>query len=312
VKHLPRPVITSSAFVAVYRRMPNGSDFTIFLQRGCSGLNFAFIGDVRNYHQPSDRMETLDLRSLQHHGDNALATARSLSTIEWNSLDAEEDAVFGDILGMFILVYPQSWALVLSLIPLVLIGFRGWKRWGDPVFRRQGMRSLLAILGGVSTLLALGMAIAFAFRTLTIAVPWDQYSVACFVAYWAVAITLSHAIASRFLTPISDEDIGHWCWFWFAMGGVIMAWLVPGASLYFLWPAMASGICGLLPMSAPIRNAAAVFAAGVVLIPTMMLLDTAIRALAPQVLLPLHGLALIPLYPLFVQRSPRARQRRAA
>ncbi|MFM2094808.1 MAG: hypothetical protein RIS70_1932, partial [Planctomycetota bacterium] len=224
VKHLPRPVITSSAFVAVYRRMPNGSDFTIFLQRGCSGLNFAFIGDVRNYHQPSDRMETLDLRSLQHHGDNALATARSLSTIEWNSLDAEEDAVFGDILGMFILVYPQSWALVLSLIPLVLIGFRGWKRWGDPVFRRQGMRSLLAILGGVSTLLALGMAIAFAFRTLTIAVPWDQYSVACFVAYWAVAITLSHAIASRFLTPISDEDIGHWCWFWFAMGGVIMAW----------------------------------------------------------------------------------------
>lgn len=312
VQHLPRPVITSSAFVAVYRRMPNGSDFTIFLQHGCPGLNFAFIGDVRNYHQPGDRMEALDLRSLQHHGDNALAMARYLSTIEWDSLDAEEDAVFGDVLGMFILAYPQSWALALSLIPLTLIGFRGGRRWIDPVFWRQGMRSLLAILGSVSTLLAFGVAIAFAFRTLTIAVPWDQYSVACFVAYWAVAITISHAIVSRWLALMSGEDIGHWCWFWFAMGGVIMAWAVPGASLYFLWPATAAGICGLLPMSAPLRNAVAVFAAGVILIPTMMLLDTAIRAVAPQVLLPLHGMALIPLYPLFAQKSPRARQRHAA
>jgi hypothetical protein len=312
VRHLPRPVITSSAFVAVYRRMPNGSDFTIFLQRGCSGLNFAFIGDVRNYHQPTDRMETLDLRSLQHHGDNALAMARSLSTLEWNSLDADQDAVFGDILGMFILAYPQSWALSLSVIPLVLIGCRGGRRWIDPVFWRQGMRSLVAMFGSVLTLLALGIAVAFAFRTLTIAVPWDQYSVACFAAYWAVAITISHTIASRLLACMSDEDIGLWCWFWYAMGGVIMAWAVPGASLYFLWPATASGICGLLPLRAPLRNAAAVFAAGVILIPTMMLLDTAIRALAPQVLLPLHGLALIPLYPLFVQGSPRAQQRRAA
>ena len=173
-------------------------------------------------------------------------------------------------------------------------------------------RSLLAILASVATVVVLGIAVSFAFRTLTVAIPWDQFSMACFVAYGAMALTITQAIASRVLGPVSDENCGIWIWWWFSIAGIAMAGLVPGASHYFLWPALAGGVWGLMPLSARARNLAAAWSAGIVLIPTVLLLNMAIRASAPQVLLPLHGLALIPLYPLFVQGSPRAQQRRAA
>lgn len=309
---LPRPTLTSSAFVTVYRRMPNGTDFTIFLQRGCLGLNFAFIGDVRNYHQSTDRLELLDLRSLQHHGDNALAMTRMLTAIDWDDLQSDEDAVFGDLMGLVVLAYPQSSALRWSLVPLLLMLCRAWNRKRDRCFWLQGGRSLLAILASVATVVVLGIAVSFAFRTLTVAIPWDQFSMACFVAYGAMALTITQAIASRVLGPVSDEDCGIWIWWWFSIAGIAMAGLVPGASHYFLWPALAGGVWGLMPLSARARNLAAAWSAGIVLIPTVMLLNMAIRASAPQVLLPLHALAMIPLYPLFLRRSPRPAPERGA
>ena len=44
-RSLPRPCFTGSAFVTVYRYMPNDSDFSVFCRDGWTGLNFAFIGD---------------------------------------------------------------------------------------------------------------------------------------------------------------------------------------------------------------------------------------------------------------------------
>src|SRR5690606_30828972 len=38
--------VTSSLAAAVYERMPNGTDFTVFRRAGMSGLNFSFIGGV--------------------------------------------------------------------------------------------------------------------------------------------------------------------------------------------------------------------------------------------------------------------------
>ncbi len=71
----PRPQATSFA-VSIYRRMPNGTDLSIFLDAGMQGLNFAFIGEPRDYHTPQDSPAHLDPRSLQHHGSSALALAR--------------------------------------------------------------------------------------------------------------------------------------------------------------------------------------------------------------------------------------------
>jgi hypothetical protein len=77
-RHFPQPALCGSAFVTIYRMLPNDTDFTVFQRAGWQGMNFAFIGSPHRYHTPQDRIEHLSLRSLQHHGDNALSMARAL------------------------------------------------------------------------------------------------------------------------------------------------------------------------------------------------------------------------------------------
>jgi hypothetical protein len=70
-------VSASSGSQEVYRRMPNDTDLTPWLEAGTPGLNFANIDGVERYHQPTDTAENASLRTLQHFGDYALALARA-------------------------------------------------------------------------------------------------------------------------------------------------------------------------------------------------------------------------------------------
>jgi len=74
---LPRPV-TSSVADEVYRRMPSGSDFTVYRRVGLPGFNLAFIGGVEHYHQASDVAANLDAGTLAHMQESALALVRAL------------------------------------------------------------------------------------------------------------------------------------------------------------------------------------------------------------------------------------------
>ena len=68
----------SSLFIEIYKRMPRDTDFSVFKRAGILGYNFAFIGDVKNYHTTADNYENVDQGSLQHHGDNAIGLLREL------------------------------------------------------------------------------------------------------------------------------------------------------------------------------------------------------------------------------------------
>jgi hypothetical protein len=68
-------IVASSLTDAVYRRMQNRTDFTIYRQTGVTGLNFAFIGGGQNYHTAADTADRLSLGTLQHTGDYALGLA---------------------------------------------------------------------------------------------------------------------------------------------------------------------------------------------------------------------------------------------
>ncbi len=104
---LQRPM-SSSAYVTVYRTMPNSSDLTVFMQRGLKGVNFAFIEHPKHYHTPLDNLDNLDQRSLQHHGDNVLGMTRQLLTSDWRDPATDEDAVYTDVAALFILSWPES------------------------------------------------------------------------------------------------------------------------------------------------------------------------------------------------------------
>ena len=136
---LPRPSFTGSSYVTVYRYMPNDSDFSVFSRDGWTGLNFAFIGGAHNYHTANDTLANLDWRSVQHHGDNALELARFIASSEEIELQAtEEDAIFFDVLGTFVVYFPQSWAWPLSVAAFVILAACAVSRAG----RRVGVRSM--------------------------------------------------------------------------------------------------------------------------------------------------------------------------
>ncbi|MCE9597284.1 MAG: M20/M25/M40 family metallo-hydrolase [Spirochaetia bacterium] len=81
----------NSLGAAVYNLLPNDTDFSVFKRRKFRGLDFAFIGDVQNYHTRLDSPANLDLRTLQHHGSNILSLASYYSSHDY--AETAEDAL---------------------------------------------------------------------------------------------------------------------------------------------------------------------------------------------------------------------------
>jgi len=111
---------------AVYERMPNDTDFTHAARRGLPGLNLAFIDDQLAYHTPLARPEHLERGSLQHVGDQALPTIRALADAA--ELPAKtQNAIYSDVLGLFMISYPPAVGWVLLGLAALLILFTAWR-----------------------------------------------------------------------------------------------------------------------------------------------------------------------------------------
>lgn len=115
---VPNPYANSLATV-LYKYMASGTDFTVLRQAGISGLNFAFAEGLERYHSGRDSLEFLDPRSLQHEGDYALAMARRLGNAEFSQRPRYTGTYF-NVIGSLAVFYPTSWALVPTLLVLVL------------------------------------------------------------------------------------------------------------------------------------------------------------------------------------------------
>jgi hypothetical protein len=118
--------VTSNALsIFVYENMPNGTDFTIPKNRGIGGLNFAFIGRPALYHTPEATPENLDVGALQHLGSQALEVSNALLSAD--ALPAAgENAVYGDVLGRFLIVHDKALGWGLLAITAAALAFAGW------------------------------------------------------------------------------------------------------------------------------------------------------------------------------------------
>ena len=115
----------SSVFFAIYKKMPNDTDFTVFRRAGLSGFNFAFTGDVAHYHTPEDDLAHADMRSWQHQGEQALAVVRALADSDLREPPpagrASQDAVYFDLLGAALVLWPLSLTLPLAVLAAALL-----------------------------------------------------------------------------------------------------------------------------------------------------------------------------------------------
>ena len=82
--------------------MPNDSDLTVSNENKIPGLNFAYGDGWTGYHTPHDDVKHLDIRSLEHQGQNALAMARHFGQLELH--DIKENAVYFNFWGSHFLL----------------------------------------------------------------------------------------------------------------------------------------------------------------------------------------------------------------
>jgi hypothetical protein len=153
----PRPQATSFAST-VYRRMPNGTDLSVFLKAGMQGLNFAFIGEPRDYHTPQDSPAHLDRRSLQHHGSSALALARHFGEAGVPE-KGTTDAVYFNAIGPGLVVYSVRTACLAAFLALLLlaaagiVGFRKGLLTPQKFLRSAFFLFLVLVLGPIIAVL---------------------------------------------------------------------------------------------------------------------------------------------------------------
>ncbi|WP_158912876.1 M20/M25/M40 family metallo-hydrolase [Caulobacter sp. S45] len=129
---IPHPD-TNSLATAIYRLLPNGTDFTPALASGHTGMNFAFIGDQLAYHTPLATPEHLSTGSLQHIGEQVLAATRALASVQ-RPPPPRPDPVFFDLMGRTMVVYPVwlQWAPIALAGVLIAMAIRRARKRGRP------------------------------------------------------------------------------------------------------------------------------------------------------------------------------------
>ena len=84
----------------IFSRMPNDTDFSVVQRAGIAGIDFAFAGERNHYHTPNDNVANIDLKTIQHHGENMLPLTRLLANDALDDLG--EHVVYGGIYGQWI------------------------------------------------------------------------------------------------------------------------------------------------------------------------------------------------------------------
>lgn len=238
--------ITSSIYATIYEALPNDTDLSVFRRAGYNGLNFAFIRNPLHYHTPEDSVENLSPATLQHHGDNALATVRALSQADLAS-PPKGDAVFFDVLGFGVVRWPKGWTVVLAVLALILVAaasLREGKRPGPGLPRRGVLFGLLGFLGSVivAALLAFGLAQVVGASSPG---PWVEGPQPDVAAFWLLALAAVATVSAAVSRRAGAAGLWSGVWIGWAVLGVAVALTAPGISYLFLVPALVAGVVGL-------------------------------------------------------------------
>ena len=209
---IPRP-ITSSLFYTAYELMPNDTDVSVFKRAGKIAVNFAAIGDVENYHHATDDLAHVDMRTLEHHVENALAMLRALSSANLSRM-RRSNAVWFDVLGFFLVWWPawlSIWVAVASFVVLL--------------FRRPSWRDAVAFIAAILLAAAIGI-VAMLVTRHRLAHPG-----------WLIALMWVAGIACS-LWLLRGRSFEGRAIVWHVLA-IVVALTLPGVAFLFLVPAVA-------------------------------------------------------------------------
>lgn len=234
------PVANSLSY-EIYKRLPNDTDFTVFKRAGYSGLNFAFIDGLIHYHTAMDTYQNLDPGSLQQEGDYAVDLAKWFGNdVQENS--TEDNAVYFDILGLALVCYSSTIAVLLVAVAALLLAGVLVKGFRKGRIHAKGLSlGIVVILLGV----AAAVAVSFAVQAVVGALAGGSHQilagqlynsgmyVAAFATLGLATALALYVLASKRIGSHNLAVAGLVVWFTLLLVTTVF---VPGAGYLWLWP----------------------------------------------------------------------------
>ncbi|RKH06844.1 M20/M25/M40 family metallo-hydrolase [Corallococcus sp. CA053C] len=247
---VPRPVV-SSLFPEVARRLGHSTDLRVFREAGVPAMNFGFSDSSSHYHTALDRLDHLDLRSVQHMGMYALALGRTFGDRDLRQLPSE-DAVFFDVFLGWMVRYPRFLVLpfaALILLAQVAVMLRA-RSSGAASFRGIALGALGFLASIVLTMAATG-AVLFVLRRTdpSLALMREPYEATWYrlgLTGMGAGVTAAlYRLLRRWRTP---EEVALGALLPWSVGLAVSSVLAPGASYFFAWP-LAGALAGFAALS---------------------------------------------------------------
>jgi hypothetical protein len=217
----------SSLSADVARLIPNDTDVTTYKERGWLTLNFAMTGNETRYHSPGDDIAGLDIRTLQDMGDQALAVSSELAMASQPSAQGQQ--LFVDVLRVGLWRMPQWLGAAILAVLLLLTSGVAWKR--RALFRAPAIALGAIVLGVVAASLAvtvMGLLVAGTY--------WRAHPLFAFTATYATIILGALAVLLPLGAKLGAARLRVGFWFLFLLIGAGLAFVAPGAMIYFLLP----------------------------------------------------------------------------
>jgi hypothetical protein len=243
------PAVGNTLMYEFYSRSPNDTDFTVLKREGYPGYNIAFIGNVSAYHNVNDSVTKLSPRSIQHHGECALALARHFGDLRVEAFPAPgkegEDEVYFNSFGSHLVHYPVSWSRQVSSLSWILFLV------AVTVGIAKGRINLRNLMAGVGALFAAGLLTAFCVGTFMGIAYWcwgvyvlynaPFYTVSLLVVTVAITLAVYWWFSKR--SPVLNLAAGAMAWWCVVLA--LLEWLLPRGTYFASWPLL-FGSAGLL------------------------------------------------------------------
>lgn len=236
--------LADSLMYAIYRRLPNDTDLSVFKHAGIAGLNFAYSRGFDYYHSPLDSPHNLSRRTLQNQGAAMLAAAQTFGNADLQQA-RQRDVVYLNPVGHALVVYPMAWVRPVAIVPIVLfliacvLGLhRRRVSPGDLV--AGALLSLAIVLASAFTAPAVWRAMQWThsgWRWIPQGQPYRPDLLALALIAWMVLLAAVFYMA--FGRSVAAAALGLGALLWWLLGGVALAFRMPAAAHTVLWPLVA-------------------------------------------------------------------------
>jgi hypothetical protein len=259
-KGLERPQ-ASSFFYAIYTLLPNDTDVTVFKRAGKAAVNYAAIGGVNWYHTPFDDVAHASPRTLQHHGDNALATLRAFGGADL-AARSRTDATYFDVLEFFLMWWPQEWTLWIAIVSLTGLIFAARK-----TAPRSMTFGVLAAFAAILFAALGGVVMSFLVRLRSADINWVASPLAGILALALTGLAAAFFGAALFNRRNDTPGLLYGIAIVWHVIGIALAVTLPGAAYLMIVPGLAVTICALAHADETITSTVAATVAAILIFP---------------------------------------------